>query len=92
MKTFDEYLAEQLKDPEFKKAYDALGPQFELASQIIGARVKKGWSQAQLAAKLGTKQSAIARAESVDYNPSIAFLRKIAEATGMQLKVSFEPK
>jgi ribosome-binding protein aMBF1 (putative translation factor) len=90
MKSFNQYLEEQLKNPEFKKAYDALAPEFELASQIIDARLKKGLSQAELAEKIGTKQSAIARLESVDYNPSIKMLKRVAQATETRLKVSLE--
>ena len=90
MKSFDQYLEEQLKNPEFKKAYDELAPEFELASQIIDARLKKGLSQAELAEKMGTRQSAIARLESVDYNPSIKMLKRVAKATETRLKVSLE--
>ncbi|MEK9167699.1 MAG: helix-turn-helix transcriptional regulator [Patescibacteria group bacterium] len=88
--TYEEFLAKQLRDPEFKKAYDDLAPEFELASQIIDARLKKGLSQAELAEKMGTKQSAIARLESVDYNPSLKMLKRVAKATETRLKVSLE--
>lgn len=91
MKSFDQYLEEQLKNPEFKKAYDDLAPEFELASQLINARLKKGLSQAELAEKMGTKQSAIARLESVDYNPSFKMLKRVAQATNTHLKVELRP-
>ncbi len=76
--------------PGLKEAYDALGPQYELAAQIIEARMKKGLSQAELAEKMGTKQSSVARLESGDYNPSVKFLAKVAQATGTRLKVKLE--
>jgi len=88
--THEEFLAKQMEDPDFKKAYDELAPEFELASQIIDARLKKGFSQAELAEKIGTKQSAIARLESVDYNPSIKMLKRVAKATETRLRVSLE--
>ncbi len=90
MKTFDQFLEEQLKDPEFKEGYDSLEPQFELIAQVIDARLKKGLSQAQLAEKMGTKQSSIARLESGTYNPSMGFLQKVAKATDTRLKVKLE--
>jgi ribosome-binding protein aMBF1 (putative translation factor) len=90
MDDFELHLQEQLKKPSFKKAYDALEPEYALISQIIGARAKRGLSQAQLAKKMGTKQSAIARLESEGYNPSVNLLRKVAKATGTKLKILFE--
>lgn len=89
--THEEFLAKQMKDPDFKKAYDALAPEFELASQLINARLKKGLSQSELAKKMGTKQSAIARLESVDYNPSFKMLKRVAQATNTHLKVELRP-
>jgi DNA-binding XRE family transcriptional regulator len=81
---------ELLKNPSIKRVYDALEPQFELANQLISARRKRGLTQSQLAEKIGTKQPAIARLESGEYNASIKLLRKVAEATGTRLTISFE--
>lgn len=78
-----------LKDKEIRKAYDALGPEFELIAMIIEKRIAKGLTQAALARKIGTKQSAIARLESGTYNPSIAFLGKVARALDTHIKISF---
>lgn len=90
MKDFEAFKKEQLKDPEFKKIYDDLRPQYELAAQIIEARLKKGLSQSQLAKKMGTSQSAVARLESGEYNPSVNLLGRVAHATGTRLKVKLE--
>jgi ribosome-binding protein aMBF1 (putative translation factor) len=79
------------KDPEFRAAYDALEEEFALASEIIGARAHAGLSQAELAERMGTSQSAIARLESGRSRPSTSTLHKLAAATGTRLKVSFEP-
>lgn len=87
MEKWKDFKKELMKDPEVRKEYDALRPQYELAAQIIEARLKKGLSQSQLAEKIGTKQSAIARLESGDYNPSVGFLEKVADATGTRLKI-----
>lgn len=78
-----------LKDPEIRKAYDAFGPEFELMRMLIKKRVEKGLTQAALARKLKTKQSAIARLESGTANPTIGSLRKVARALDAKLRVTF---
>ncbi len=87
---FDVYLKNALKNPKIKAEYDKLEPQFAPIEAILEARVKKGMTQAQLASKIGTKQSAIARVESGNANPSIGFLQKLAEALGKKLVIRFE--
>ncbi len=77
------------KDPEFRAAYDALEEEFALANALISARADL--SQAELARRMGTSQSAIARLESGRSRPSTRTLRKFAEATGMKLRFVFEP-
>lgn len=88
MESYKNLRTELLKNKEFKKAYDALGPEFELIAMIIDKRIKKGMTQAALARKVGTKQSAIACLESGGYNPSMAFLEKVAKALGGRLSIS----
>lgn len=87
---FDVYLKNALKNPKIKAEYDKLEPQFAPIEAILEARVKKGMTQAQLASKIGTKQSAIARVESGSANPSIGFLQKLADALGKKLVIRFE--
>ncbi len=89
MKTYSSLKKELLKDPEVKAAYDALEPEFELAAAIIRKRLEKKMSQTALAKKMGTKQSAISRLESGEYNPSLTLLRKVAKALDSKLTVSF---
>ena len=76
------------KDPELKKAYDALELEYSIITQVIQKRLEKGLTQKQLAEKIGTKQSAIARLEGGNTNPSVAFLEKVAKALGSKLQVS----
>ena len=76
---------ELLKNPEVRREYEKLRPRYELISQLISARMRKGFTQAQLAKRMGTKQSAIARVEGGDSNPSIAFLEKLTQALGSKL-------
>lgn len=86
---FDDYLREELKNPEFKRLFDEYGRQLEIAYQILQLRKKKKLSQAQLAKKIGTKQSNIARMESGQQNFSVEILEKIADALGCNLKIMF---
>lgn len=87
---FDVYLKNALKNPKIKAEYDKLEPQFAVVEAILNARVQKGLTQEALARKIKTKQSAIARIESGNANPSIGFLQKLAEALGKKLIIRFE--
>ena len=84
---FDEWR----KDPEYVAAYDALEEEFALANALIGARAHAGLTQEELAERMGTSQSAIARLESGRSRPSTTTLAKLAAATGTKLRVRFEP-
>ena len=77
MRNFDDLKKELLENPGFKKEYDVLEPEYALIRQIIDKRLKTGLSQQDLADRVGTKQSAISRLESGNYNPSLFFLKKI---------------
>lgn len=87
---FDEFLKESLKKPRIKTEYDKLESEFAIIQAILDARAKKHMTQEQLAKKIGTKQSAIARIESGNANPSIGFLQKLAEALGKKLVIQFK--
>ena len=77
-------LKQELKDPEFRKEYEALEEEFEVARQVIDLRLKKGMTQKELAQKVNTSQSCIARLESGTYrNLSLSFLRRVGEALGV---------
>ena len=68
---FGEIEAELVKDPEFRAAYDALAPAFDLAHTVIAARASQGLTQAELATRMNTTQSYIARLESGKVLPSM---------------------
>ncbi|TMJ56640.1 MAG: helix-turn-helix transcriptional regulator [Alphaproteobacteria bacterium] len=80
------------KDPAYRKAYDALEEEFSLATAMIRARANAGLTQAQLAKRMRTTQAVIARLESGRVKPSTRTLERFAAATGMRLKISFEPR
>jgi len=90
MEEWNEVKKELLKNKEAYKEYKKLEPKYRLVSQLIGARIKKGLTQRQLAEKIGTKQSAIARIESGNANPSFDFLEKITSALGTKLIVQIK--
>lgn len=87
---FSEVRKAWFKDPEFVKEYDALEDEFALANALIGARVRAGLTQTQLAERMGTSQSAVARLESGRRLPSVATLEKLAAATGSKLRIVLE--
>jgi ribosome-binding protein aMBF1 (putative translation factor) len=91
-RNFDDLLEEQLKNPEFKKAYEDLELSSQLAEQVILLRQRRGLTQAQLADKIGTKQSGISRLENMTFLPSLAFLSRIAEALDADIEIRFKPK
>lgn len=86
---FNGFLHESLKNPKIKAEYNKLQPEFAMIQAVIDARVKKGVTQKELAQKIGSKQSVISRLESGRANPSIAFLKKLAQALNSHLEIRF---
>ncbi len=82
--------AEWRKDPAFRESYEALEGEFALAAQVIEARARAGLTQEELAKRMGTSQSAVARLESGKARPSVATLEKLAKATGSKLRIALE--
>ena len=80
-----------MKSLEYKAEYDALGEEFQLAQMLIEARTRAGLSQPQLARRMKTSQSYIARLESGSVTPSTRALERFAAATGSRLRIAFEP-
>ncbi|GAG89821.1 unnamed protein product [marine sediment metagenome] len=89
---WEEFKKELLKDPEFKKEYEKLEPEYKIIRQILSLRRKKNLTQEQLAKLTGAKQSSIARIESGRHNTSLRLLEKIAEALDTELDIRFIPK
>jgi len=84
---FEELKARLLADPTVKAEYDALAPEFEIAAELLKARLRAGLSQGELAARMGTSQSAVARLESGQTLPSTKTLLRYARATGSKFHV-----
>jgi len=85
--TFEDMQREMLHNPELKKAYDALAPKYALIEAILNARNKKGMTQAEIAHRAGTTQSAIARFESGRSNPTLEFATRLSSALGAKLEI-----
>ncbi len=79
-----------LSDARVREDYDAMGPEFELARELIAARARAGLTQGELAERMGTTQSAIARLESGRQLPSMRTLARYAKATGSRPVVKLE--
>lgn len=79
-----------LKEQSYKKAYEESSIEFEIAKEIIEARIKSGLSQEELATLMETSQSAIARLESGTSLPSMRTLAKLAKATNSQIQIHFK--
>lgn len=88
MKTYSQFKKEILGIKKVRAAYEALGPEFEVITSLIKRRLEKGFTQRELAKRVGTKQSAIARLESGTYNPSLDFLKKVTQALDARLKIT----
>lgn len=80
-----------LENPEYARDYEALRAEFTLAESLVQARLRAGLTQSDLAARMHTTQGVIARLEGGSSLPSTRTLRRIAEATGTRLRISFEP-
>lgn len=86
--TVEELKKKLLSDPKVKVAYDALGPEYEIACQIIEARIKEKISQEELAKRAKTGQAVISRLEGMNAKPSISLLRRIAQALNIKITVT----
>lgn len=91
MTKFNDYLSEQMKDPNFKAEWDALEPEFTIMQAMIDARRASGLTQKQLSERTGIAQADISKLESGNANPSLKTLQRLAAGMGMKVKVEFLP-
>lgn len=96
MFTHEEMVSRMMENPEVKAEYDALEPEFELFDEMLKARDAAGLTQEEVAKRMGTSRPAVARIEagggSKRHSPSVATLRKYAEAVGCKLQVKLVRK
>lgn len=91
IKAKDLHAADMASDPKYRAAYDALDDEFALVSALIRARTHAQLSQAEVASRMGTTESAVSRLESGRVKPSTRTLERYARATGHKLHISLEP-
>lgn len=95
MLTHEQMVKKMLKKPAAKAAYDAQAEEFALLDELLRARRRAGLTQAEVASRMGAKPPAVAWLEagggSKRHSPSIATLRKYAEAVGCRLEIRFRP-
>jgi predicted transcriptional regulator len=85
MKTLEQFKKEAFKRPGVRKVYVEMQPEFKIIRKLALARAKKGFSQRKLAKRIGITQSALARFETGNINPTLSFVQKIT--TGLDLKL-----
>ena len=89
MDDLDRYHAEQMKDPECAAEYERLEPVYDIISAITMARAEQNLTQRELAERCGMRQSAFARLESGNANPTLKTLQQVAKGLGKKLRISF---
>ncbi len=92
METLNDFLNEQLQNPEFAKEYNAIQPEMDVIRAIINARTSQNLTQKELAERTGINQADISKLENGTRNPSVNLLKRLAEGMGMALKIEFVPK
>ena len=91
MRTFDDMLAKQLQNEDFRKEYEAIQPEMDVIRAIVEARTSQNLTQKELAERTGINQADISKLENGTRNPSLKLLKRLAHGMGMQLKIEFVP-
>ena len=86
--TFEELKKEVLSDPEVKKEYDALEPEFQLILAMLELRSKQNLTQQELADRTGINRSDISKSENGNANPSLKTMKRLAAAMGKRVHIS----
>ncbi|WP_276949715.1 helix-turn-helix domain-containing protein [Enterocloster lavalensis] len=92
MKTLNEFMTEQLKDPEFREEYDKIQPELDVIRALVEARISQNLTQKELAVRTGIDQADISKLENGTRNPSLNLLKRLADGMGMVLRIEFVPK
>lgn len=92
MSDYRDYLNEQMKDPEFKKEWDNLEPEFNIMQAMIDARKARNMTQKELSEITGIDQSDISKIETGNANPALSTLKRLADGMDMILRLEYIPK
>lgn len=88
--TFEDHLKKQLKSPAFRAAWEESHVEYVLAKKLIEKRLNKHLSQRELAKRANTTQAVISRIETMNANPSLNTLQRIASVLNTKLRISFQ--
>lgn len=92
MERLEDFLQDQLKNPKFRKEYEAIQPEMAVIQAMVDARTSQNLTQKELAKRTGIHQSDISKLENGTRNPSINLLKRLADGMDMVLKIEFVPK
>lgn len=92
MSEFNDFLNEQLQDPEFRKEWEDIQPEMDVIRAMMEARISQNLTQKELAERTGINQADISKLENGTRNPSLKLLKRLADGMGMTLKIEFVPK
>ncbi len=90
--TFDDVLAEELRNPAFRRDWERLAPARAVANSVIAYRAQQGLTQTALARVLGISQPAVARLEIAEHLPTLDTLLKLSERLGLEFSLSLTPR
>ena len=86
---FEELKSKYLSDPEVKKEYDALAPEYQIIREMIACREEQNLTQQGLADITGINRADISKLENGNANPSLKTLKRIADGLGKRLEIKF---
>lgn len=92
MRMFNDMLADEMQDEEFRKAYEDIQPEMDVIRAVAAARISLNLTQKELAERSGINQADISKIENGTRNPSLNLLKRLAAAMGMTLRIQFIPK
>lgn len=91
MNDLQQHIQDSLKDPEFSRVWAESEVSYEITRQIIALRLQRGLTQKEVAQRVGTTQSVIARIENGEQNISLKTLTKLANALKANIKIDLQP-
>jgi ribosome-binding protein aMBF1 (putative translation factor) len=91
MTSFAKLRRDLLKDPEVRAEYDRLGPIFAVVGEMVEARQSAGLTQAEIAHRMGTSQSVVARLENARHMPTFDMVARYAAAIGRRVAIHLVP-
>ncbi len=92
LKTSEQALAEQLRDPDFRREWERTAVARAVAVKVVAYRAEHGLSQRALARRLGMTQPQLARLEAGEHNPTIDTLARLAETLDVEFAIDVHPR